>query len=136
VSIAIENDKMPTSLQVMDELIAADPQKEKRHESEWKTRCNGTGRSWVAMDDTEEIQPRPEKPAATNSTEDDLGYALVTGATRYRVRLPSSWQGGEIPLILVARDVDRLHSLAYDLGGFSMVSSVVFYRLAIQTRCS
>jgi hypothetical protein len=52
----------------------------------------------------------------TRHSDDTLGYALVTGASKGIGRaLAVELARWEIPLILVARDVDRLTSLAYDL---------------------
>ena len=52
----------------------------------------------------------------SNSDEKNLGYALVTGASQGIGRaIAVELARWEIPLVLVARDLDRLTSLAYDL---------------------
>jgi short-subunit dehydrogenase len=106
-------------LAVMDELIALQTLK-KEKEARIRNRKmmrggNGTGRG--SGNGRHRGNPaEARKLAATNSTEDDLGYALVTGASRGIGRaLAVELARWEIPLILVARDVDRLTSLAYDL---------------------
>lgn len=61
-------------------------------------------------------QPHENGLVAGGNTDDALGYALVTGASRGIGRaIAVELARWEIPLILVARDVTRLTSLAYDL---------------------
>ena len=60
-------------------------------------------------------QPRREE-SLVELTNGKLGYALVTGASRGIGRaIAVELARYEIPLILVARDIDRLTSLAYDI---------------------
>jgi short-subunit dehydrogenase len=109
-------------LAVMDELIALQTlkkEKEARIRNRNRQRGgNGTSRGNGNSNGRGHRGNPAEarKLAATNSTEDDLGYALVTGASRGIGRaIAVELARWEIPLILVARDVDRLTSLAYDL---------------------
>jgi len=57
-----------------------------------------------------------QQTSLPNPDDDDMGYALVTGASKGIGRaLAVELARWEIPLILVARDVDKLTSLASDI---------------------
>lgn len=59
---------------------------------------------------------KARRSRGANTSSDERGYALVTGASQGIGRaLAVELARWEIPLILVARDLDRLTSLAYDL---------------------
>ena len=54
--------------------------------------------------------------AVVDGTEEDVGFALVTGASKGIGRaIAVELARWEIPMILVARDVEKLSNLAYDL---------------------
>jgi short-subunit dehydrogenase len=54
--------------------------------------------------------------AAVDGTEEEVGFALVTGASKGIGRaIAVELARWEIPMILVARDVEKLSNLAYDL---------------------
>ena len=87
-------------LSVFDELVALQAIKRKSTSSRRK-------RNW-----------KSDSPENNNNDDDDggPGYALVTGASQGIGRaIAVELARWEIPLILVARDLDRLTSLAYDL---------------------
>jgi short-subunit dehydrogenase len=102
-------------LAIMDELIALQTLKKEKEARirNRKQRSDGNGKG----NGRHRGNPSgARKLAATNHTEDELGYALVTGASRGIGRaIAVELARWEIPLILVARDVGRLTSLAYDL---------------------
>jgi short-subunit dehydrogenase len=105
-------------LAVMDELVALQTlKKEKEARSRYRKERDGNGTGKGNGNGRHRGNPsEARKLAATNSTEDALGYALVTGASRGIGRaIAVELARWEIPLILVARDVGRLTSLAYDL---------------------
>jgi len=98
-------------LSVMDELIALQTLKKDmalRRQQQQQRNGKGNGKS------SRYRNPSEAKVAA--SPADELGYALVTGASRGIGRaIAVELARWEIPLILVARDIERLTSLAYDI---------------------
>jgi uncharacterized protein len=78
-------------------------------------------RPWTKWAPTNPLDTRSSSTTTTTTTSPEaadtaLGYALVTGASRGIGRaLAVQLARWEIPLVLVARDVQRLTALAYDL---------------------
>lgn len=112
----------------------------RRFFQEWKRRSEGRKREaakvrrWAIFDELVALQaikrkagtkarkPSPRKKGLSSSSTEEgfdeapLGYALVTGASQGIGRaIAVELARWEIPLVLVARDLDRLTALAYDL---------------------
>jgi hypothetical protein len=99
---------------VMDQLIAI--QALKKNAERKKRKANQKSMFRNSQNGASDPQGNQSPGSAPGAPTRALGYAVVTGASRgigraIAVEL-SRW---EIPLVLVARDIDRLTALAFDI---------------------